>query len=122
MTNSVSVVRIDPELQPFISMFPSADLNDPIAARRKLAELSAKAPALDFQDMQIADRTVPATPDVPGRIYRPHGAQGAIVWVWHGSAELLGKRDNDALRPADVGEPVRVLVVHFTDDLSPPSA
>src|SRR3954452_24619393 len=34
-------------------------------------------------------------------------------------AELLGKPDNDALGPADVGEPVRVPVPHFADELGP---
>ena len=55
------------------------ELNDPITARKTLAELSAKAPAPDLQGMQIEDRTVPAKPDVPVRIYRPLGAQGGIA-------------------------------------------
>src|SRR3954465_2035688 len=91
MISSVGVVRVDRELEPFISMFPKADLNDPIAARQKLAELSAKAPAPDVTGMEIEDRTVPATPDVPVRVYRPHGAQGAIVW-WHGGGFVVGGR------------------------------
>src|SRR4051794_29763648 len=35
------------------------------------------------------------------------------------SAELLGKPDDDAFRPADVGQPVRVSVFHFADELGP---
>src|SRR5947207_2108463 len=37
-------------------------------------------------------------------------------------AELLGKRDDDALRPADIGQPVRVLVLHFANELGPVGA
>ena len=33
--------------------------------------------------------------------------------------ELLGKRDNDALRPADVGQAVRLPVLHFANQLGP---
>src|SRR3954470_2865437 len=94
MISSVGVVRVDRELEPFISMFPKADLNDPIAARQTLAELSAKAPAPDVTQMEIEDRTVPATPDVPVRIYRPHGAQGAIVWL-HGGGFVMGDLDTE---------------------------
>lgn len=32
------------------------------------------------------------------------------------SAQLLGKPDDDAFRPADVGEPVRVSVLHLADE------
>src|SRR3954462_11157171 len=92
MTNSMSVVRIDPELEPFIPMFPKADLNDPTTARQTLAELSAKAPALNVKHMEIENRTVPASPDVPVRIYRPRGARGAIVWL-HGGGFVMGGLD-----------------------------
>src|SRR5918994_5476465 len=34
----------------------------------------------------------------------------------HALAELLGKRDNDALRAADVADPIRVLVLHHFAD------
>ena len=36
-------------------MFPRAELNDPITARKKLAELSAKAPASDNHGMEIEE-------------------------------------------------------------------
>ena len=71
----MSLASLDRELEPFLSMFPKSDLNDPITARQTLAELSAKAPALDIEEMEIENRTVPAMPDVPVRIYRPHGAR-----------------------------------------------
>jgi acetyl esterase len=118
MTNSMSVVRIDPELEPFISMFPKADLNDPITARQKLAALSAKAPALDFKDMQIADRTVPATPDVPVRIYRPHGAQGAIVWL-HGGGFVMGGLDVEHPWAARIADSSKAVVVSVGYRLAP---
>src|SRR3954453_4209107 len=33
--------------------------------------------------------------------------------------ELLGKTDNDALRPAYVGEAIRVLILHFANEPGP---
>src|SRR5690242_7390181 len=39
-------------------------------------------------------------------------------WRGHGpSAELLGKPNDDALGAADVGQPVRVPVLHLADEL-----
>jgi acetyl esterase len=118
MISSVGVVRVDRELEPFISMFPKADLNDPIAARQTLAELSAKAPAPDVTQMEIEDRTVPATPDVPVRIYRPHGAQGAIVWL-HGGGFVMGGLDVEHPWVARIADSSRTVVVSVGYRLAP---
>jgi acetyl esterase len=84
--------RMDPQLEPFIPLFPPADLNDPVTARKKLAELSVTASVPDVKGMQIEDRTVPGNPDVPVRLYRPHHAQGAILWL-HGGGFVMGGLD-----------------------------
>ncbi|GAA4070252.1 alpha/beta hydrolase [Actinomadura miaoliensis] len=85
---------MDPELEAFIPLFPPADLTDPVTARDNLAKLAAAAPAPDTADMEIEDRTVPADPDVPVRIYRPRQAQGAIVWL-HGGGFVMGDLDTE---------------------------
>src|SRR3954469_1631514 len=51
--------RIDPELRPFIPLFPPADLSDPVIARKGLAELAAAAPAPDV--VSAATRLSPLT-------------------------------------------------------------
>jgi acetyl esterase len=97
------MVDMDPELEAFIPLFPPADLTDPITARKNLAALAASVPALDTSDMVIEDRTVPGDPDVAVRIYRPHQAQGAIVWL-HGGGFVMGDLDTEhpaATRVAD---------------------
>ena len=94
---------MDPELEAFIPLFPPADLTDPVTARKNLAELAAAAPAPDTSNLEIEDRTVPADPDVPVRIYRPRQAQGAIVWL-HGGGFVMGDLDTEhpwAARLAD---------------------
>src|SRR4029450_10812764 len=99
----VRTAAMDPELEAFIPLFPPADLTDPAAARKNLAELAAAAPAPDTTGMEIEDRTVPADPDVPVRIYRPHQAQGAVVWL-HGGGYVMGDLDTEhpwAARLAD---------------------
>jgi acetyl esterase len=93
MTSDVrSARRVDRQLEPFIPLFPAADLNDPVAARKKLAELTAAVSVPDVMGMQIEDRTVRGNPDVPVRIYRPQLAQGAIVWL-HGGGFVMGGVD-----------------------------
>ena len=94
MTSNVRMARIDPELEAFIPLFPPADLTDPVTARKNLAELAAAAPAPDTRGMEIEDRTVPADPDVAVRIYRPHRAQGAIVWL-HGGGFVMGDLETE---------------------------
>jgi acetyl esterase len=88
------MVAMDPELEAFVPLFPQADLTDPVTAREDLAALAATAPAPDTADMEVEDRTVPADPGVPVRIYRPHGAQGAIVWL-HGGGFVMGDLDTE---------------------------
>jgi len=82
-------MHIEPELQAFIPLFPKDDLTDPAAARKTLAELAAAVPAPDTAGLEIEGRTVPADPKVPVRIYRPHPAQGAIVWL-RGGGFVMG--------------------------------
>jgi acetyl esterase len=111
MTSNVKI-RIDHELKVFIPLFPPADLTDPVTARKNLAELAAAAPAPDTTGMEIEDRTVPADPDVAVRIYRPHRAQGAIVWL-HGGGFVMGDLETEhpwAARVADGSGAVVVAV------------
>jgi acetyl esterase/lipase len=103
MTSNVPIARINPELEAFISMFPPADLADPVTARKNLAELAAAAPGPDTTGMEIEERTVPADPDVAVRIYRPHRARGGIVWL-HGGGFVMGDLETEhpwAVRVAD---------------------
>jgi acetyl esterase/lipase len=103
MTSNVKMAAMDPELEAFIPLFPPADLTDPFAARKSLAKLAAAAPALNVMGMEIEDRTVPADPDVPVRIYRPRRSQGAIIWL-HGGGFVMGDLETEhpwAVRIAD---------------------
>ncbi|MFG3505296.1 alpha/beta hydrolase [Streptomyces sp. NPDC047821] len=85
---------MDPELEAFIPFFPKADLTDPAAQRKGLADLAARVPPPDTTTMEIEDRTVPGDPGVPVRIYRPHGARGAVVWL-HGGGFVMGDVDTE---------------------------
>lgn len=85
---------MDPELEAFVTLFPKADLSDPVAARKSFAELAAGVPAPDTEDMAIEDHTVPADPEVALRIYRPRGAQAAVIWL-HGGGWVTGDLDTD---------------------------
>ncbi|MFG2918144.1 alpha/beta hydrolase [Kitasatospora sp. NPDC048298] len=91
---------MDPELEAFIPLFPRTDLADPVAARGRFSELAAAVPVPDTTDLDVEDRTVPADPAVPVRIYRPRRAdpvkrgQAALVWL-HGGGFVMGDLDTE---------------------------
>lgn len=85
---------MDPELEAFVPFFPRTDLTDPVTARKDFARLAAAVPAPDTTDMDVEDHVVPAEPPVPVRVYRPHGARGAVIWL-HGGGFLMGDLDTE---------------------------
>ncbi|WP_309095468.1 alpha/beta hydrolase [Streptomyces sp.] len=85
---------MDPELEAFVPLFPRADLTDPVTERKSFAELAAAVPAPDTSGMEVEDHTVPGDPDVPVRVYRPHRAHGAVVWL-HGGGFVMGDLDTE---------------------------
>jgi acetyl esterase/lipase len=99
-------------------LFPPADLADPVTARRNLATLAATAPAPRITGMQIEDRAVPADPDVPVRIYRPEGAQGAIVWL-HGGGFVMGDLETEHPWAAQIAAASGALLVSVGYRLAP---
>ncbi|MFD1933144.1 MULTISPECIES: alpha/beta hydrolase [Nonomuraea] len=103
---------MDPELEAFIPFIPRADLADPAAERRSLAQLVASLPAPDTESLQMEDLMVPGDPDVPVRIYRPKEAHGAVVWL-HGGGFVTGDLDTEhpwAARLADASGAVLISV------------
>lgn len=122
---AVRMSGMDPELEAFIALFPPADLTDPVAERKNFADLAAAVPAPDTSAMEIEDRTVPSldhptafegerprSPDVAVRIYRPHRARGALVWL-HGGGFVMGSLETEhpwAARIADLSGAVVISV------------
>ncbi|MER6134159.1 alpha/beta hydrolase [Streptomyces sp. NPDC001815] len=103
---------MDPELEAFIPLFPRADLTDPATERKNFAELAAAVPAPDTTGMDVEDHMVPADPDVAVRIYRPHRARGAVVWL-HGGGFVMGDLDTEhpwAVRLAEASGSVVISV------------
>lgn len=103
---------MDPELEPFIPFLPLMDMGDPVTGRKDFAARAAAAPAPDTSRMEVEDHTVPAQPDVPVRVYRPHQAQGAVVWL-HGGGGVFGDLDTEhpwAARIADLSGAVVISV------------
>ncbi|MFF9087505.1 alpha/beta hydrolase [Streptomyces sp. NPDC014991] len=109
---------MDPELEPFVPLFPRADLEDPVTARACFAGLAAAVPAPDTAEMEVEDRTVPADPDVRVRIYRPLQARGAIVWL-HGGAFALGGLDTEHPWAGRIAASSGVMVVSVGYRLAP---
>jgi acetyl esterase/lipase len=112
------MVVMDPELEAFLPLFPRADLTDPVVVRKNFAELAASIPAPDVSGMEIEDRTVPADPDVPVRIYRPHRAQGAVVWL-HGGGFVMGDVDTEHPWAARLADGAGAVVISVGYRLAP---
>jgi acetyl esterase len=112
------MVDMDPELEAFIPLFPKADLTDPVAERKTYAELAGSLPAPDTANMEVEDRMVPADPDVPVRIYRPHQAQGAIVWL-HGGGWSVGDLDTEHHGGARIADGSGAVVISVGHRLAP---
>jgi acetyl esterase/lipase len=109
---------VDAELEAFIPLVPKVDLIDPVGQRKNLAELAAGVPAPDTPDMEIEDRTVAAAPDVAVRIYRPHLAQGAIVWL-HGGGFVMGDLGTEHPWAARLADGSGALVISVGYRLAP---
>jgi acetyl esterase len=107
---------MDPELEPFASKFPPADLSDPVTARKQLVELTRASTASDAPMSTVEAAVVPADPDVAVRIYRPRDPQGAIVWM-HGGGFVMGDLETEhpwAARVADGSGAVVISVGYRT--------
>src|SRR5512133_3526833 len=109
---------MDPELEAFIPLFPPADLTDPITARKRLAALAAAVPPLETTGMEVTDRTVAGDPEVAVRIYRPHQAQGAIVWL-HGGGFVMGDLDTEHPAASRVADGSGAVVISVGYRLAP---
>lgn len=116
--STIRMVVMDPELEAFVPLLVKADLTDPVTDRDNYAERAAAAPAPDTTGIKVEDRTVPADPDVPVRIYRPDGARGAIIWL-HGGAWVMGDLDSDRHFAARIAAGADTVVISVDYRLSP---
>ncbi|QVQ52820.1 alpha/beta hydrolase [Spiractinospora alimapuensis] len=109
---------MDPELEAFIPLFPAADLSDPVSARKDLAALSSSVGEPDTSGILVEDRTVPADPDVPIRVYDPHKSRGAVIWL-HGGGWVMGDVDTEHPWAAAIARHAGVVVVSVGYRLAP---
>ncbi|WP_157548772.1 alpha/beta hydrolase [Nonomuraea candida] len=109
---------MDPELEAFIPLFPRTELSDPAGAREHYAKLAVAVPAPDVSGMEIEDLMVPAERDVPVRIYRPHQAQGAIVWL-RGGGFVMGNLDTEHPWAARLAADTGAVVISVDYRLAP---
>ncbi len=113
------MVGMDPELEAFVPLFPSADMSDPAAARANLAALASAAPPPDMTGITVEDRTVPASPAVPVRVYRPYGMTGgAVIWM-HGGGFVMGDLGTEHPWASRVAAATGALVISVGYRLAP---
>jgi acetyl esterase/lipase len=108
----------DPELVPWVPMFPVLDLSELAAIR------NADQPPSDYEPpvpLTIHDAVVPGSPEVPVRVYAPAGQDGLLPCLvyFHPGGFVLGNvamSDPDAKRLAAV---VNAVVVSVEYRLAP---
>ncbi|MFD7164373.1 alpha/beta hydrolase [Streptomyces violascens] len=110
--------KLDPELEAFISLFPRADLTDPVGERVNFAALAASVPAPDISNLDVEDVLVPADPPVPVRIYRPREAQGTLIWL-HGGGFVMGDVETEHPWAARIAEASGAVVISVGYRLAP---
>lgn len=110
--------KLDPELEAFISLFPRADLTDPVKERVNFAALAASVPAPDTSNLDVEDLMVPAAPEVPVRIYRPRQAQGTLIWL-HGGGFVMGDVETEHPWAARIAEASGAVVISVGYRLAP---
>ncbi|MFE3186703.1 alpha/beta hydrolase [Streptomyces violascens] len=110
--------KLDPELEAFISLFPRADLTDPVKERVNFAALAASVPAPDISNLDVEDVMVPADPPVPVRIYRPREAQGTLIWL-HGGGFVMGDVETEHPWAARIAEASGAVVISVGYRLAP---
>ncbi|MFI6474908.1 alpha/beta hydrolase [Streptomyces sp. NPDC050516] len=110
--------KLDPELEAFISLFPRADLTDPVKERVNFAALAASVPAPDTSNLDVEDLMVPADPQVPVRIYRPRRAQGTLIWL-HGGGFVMGDVETEHPWAARIAEASGAVVISVGYRLAP---
>ncbi|MGK5642465.1 alpha/beta hydrolase [Streptomyces sp. URMC 126] len=109
---------MDPELEAFLPLFPRSDLTDPVAERANLAALVDRLPPPDTTGLEVETRTITADPDVPVRIYRPHEARGAVLWL-HGGGFVMGDPDTEHPMAARLADEAGVVVISVGYRLAP---
>ncbi|WP_438290340.1 alpha/beta hydrolase [Streptomyces sp. HUAS TT7] len=110
--------KLDPELEAFVSLFPRADLTDPVKERVNFAALAASVPAPDTSNLDVEDLMVPADPPVPVRIYRPREAQGTLIWL-HGGGFVMGDVETEHPWAARIAEASGAVVISVGYRLAP---
>lgn len=117
--------QIDPELAPVLELLPRADLSDPVAARRLIADLVASmAVDVDESGLDIDDRLVPGptgAPEVGVRLYRPTAVPGPVpaLFYIHGGGFVTGSVDTEHAGAVALAASLRVVVVSVEYRLAP---
>lgn len=119
---------VDPELAPFLELFPTLQLTPEILpqVRATLAEqfagLRALAPA--FPDIEVSERHIPGpdgAPEVRVLVYVPKGGARplpALLWI-HGGGYVLGSADQEDAQAKALVTDIGCVVVSVDYRLAP---
>ncbi|HZF89895.1 alpha/beta hydrolase [Streptomyces sp.] len=115
----------DPELAPWAPQLMPSDYTDVATVRAELAELVAQLPVYrPAEPVDVADRTVPGppgAPDVPVRVYRPHGVTEPLpaLLYTHWGGLISGDLDTNHSAVLRIAEQARVMVFSVDYRLAP---
>ncbi|MFG2531771.1 alpha/beta hydrolase [Streptomyces sp. NPDC048516] len=115
----------DPELVPWAAQLQPSDYADVAGARAELAAIMAQLPVYQPDEpVEVADHMVagpPGAPEVPVRVYRPHGVTepmpGLLYMHWGGL--ISGDLDTNHSAVLRIAEQARVMVFSMDYRLAP---
>ncbi|KQZ70647.1 alpha/beta hydrolase [Nocardioides sp. Root151] len=117
--------NFDIELQPWVSMLPTLDVSDPVAARAMLEQMSASIPPFEAPEgitITSGEAAGPdGEPDVPVLIFSPNdqeSARPAVVYA-HGGGFVTGSADGDLALPAQMAAATGAVVISVNYRLAP---
>ncbi len=114
----------DPDLAAGLPMLPQVDLSDAVGARAMVKDLLVGLPEANTAGVDVRDVEVPGpkgAPDVPVRVYAPHGATTPVPGVYdiHGGGFVIGSLDLVHGRNALLCRELNVVVVSVDYRLAP---
>ncbi|QHC23806.1 alpha/beta hydrolase [Streptomyces sp. GS7] len=115
----------DPELAPWAPQLTPADYTDVARARAELTSFIAQLPVYrPAEPVEVEDRRVPGppgAPEVPVRVYRPHGVTAPIPGLvyLHWGGLVSGDLDTNHSAVLRIAEQARVMVFSVDYRLAP---
>ncbi|GAB3678659.1 alpha/beta hydrolase [Saccharopolyspora tripterygii] len=114
-------MHFDPELAAALPARPDLHIHDLYGARRRMAELAARAAPVDTSGVVISEHEVPGVDGVAVRVFRPSGAPDPLpaALLLHGGGFVMGGLDSLTAQAVNMCSQLPAVVVAVDYRLAP---